>query len=210
MSGKIKICGLYREEDIEYINRARPDYAGFVFYPPSHRNVTESQMGEFRRMLDERISAVGVFVDEEIGRIARLLEEGFIDIVQLHGKENEEYIAELRRSFPGTEIWKAICVRSEQDLVKAEQSSADKILLDNGYGTGTCFDWGLLGGVSRPFILAGGLRPDNIVEALERFHPEILDVSSGVETDKKKDEEKIKRVIENVRNATREAQQRGQ
>ncbi|MCI8326491.1 MAG: phosphoribosylanthranilate isomerase [Lachnospiraceae bacterium] len=196
---KIKICGLYREEDIEYINRYRPDYAGFVFYPKSHRNVEKKKMRYFREKLSREIAAVGVFVNEDIEVIKALAEEGDLDIIQLHGEEDEAYLQRLRRQLPKTEIWRAYKVWSKEDLVRAEGSSADKILLDHGYGTGKCFDWTFLKNQKRPFILAGGLCAENVREAIDRFSPEIVDISSGVETDGKKDREKIKTVIKAVR-----------
>lgn len=196
---KIKICGLYREEDIEYVNRAMPDYAGFVFYEKSHRNVNAEKMMAFRRKLDPRIPAVGVFVDEPMEHIIELITSMAVDIIQLHGQEDESYIRRLRSVLPEIEIWKAFKVRSMEDLKKAESSSADEILLDNGYGTGTCFDWKLLGGMKRDFILAGGINVDNVRDAIEEFKPECVDVSSSVETDKKKDEAKIREIIAKVR-----------
>lgn len=196
---KIKICGLYRQEDIGYVNQYKPDYAGFVFYKRSHRNVDEEQMKRFREALDPKIPAVGVFVNEDTEKIVKLVTEGSIDIVQLHGQEGEAYLQELRKRLPETEIWKAFQIRTTEDLKRAEESSADRILLDNGYGTGACFDWNLLGEQKRPFILAGGLDPENIEEAVVRFSPKIVDISSGVETERKKDEAKIRMVIEKIR-----------
>lgn len=198
---KIKICGLYRDADIEAVNQYRPDYAGFVFYPPSHRYVSREQMKVFREKLRSEIPVVGVCVNLPVEEVADYLREGLIQIAQLHGTEDEAYIETLRSLVPGCEIWKACKVRSAEDLQKIEESSADRILLDNGYGTGNCFDWRLIKDWSakRPFFLAGGLRAENIEEALEEFHPWGVDISSGVETDKQKDPEKIRKIIEQVR-----------
>ncbi|MBQ1878717.1 MAG: phosphoribosylanthranilate isomerase, partial [Erysipelotrichaceae bacterium] len=113
-----------------------------------------------------------------------------LDVIQLHGHEDDDYIEEIR-SQTGLVIWKAFKIREPQDLAAAGASKADMVLLDNGYGTGKQFDWSLLDGFDRPFILAGGLREDNIPEAIRMFDPRVLDVSSGVETDKLKDREKI-------------------
>lgn len=200
-STKIKICGLCRDCDIAYVNETHPDYAGFVFYPPSHRYVTEGQMKHFREMLSPEIPAVGVFVDEPIDQAAKYLKEGMIQIAQLHGNEDENYIGRLRELVPGCEIWKAFRITGSKDLQEAVKSSADRILLDNGYGTGKCFDWQLMQeqDIPRPFLLAGGLRLENIEEAVEKFRPWGVDVSSGVETDKQKDLQKIKALIETVR-----------
>ena len=200
-STKIKICGLYRDTDIDAVNQYRPDYAGFVFYPPSHRYVSREQMKVFRKRLRPEILAVGVCVNLQVEEVADYLREGLIQIAQLHGTEDETYIEKLRSLVPECEIWKACKVRSAEDLQKIEESSADRILLDNGYGTGNCFDWRLIKDWSakRQFLLAGGLRTENIEEALEEFHPWGVDISSGVETDKQKDPEKIRKIIEQVR-----------
>lgn len=207
---KIKICGLFRECDIDYVNETNPDYAGFVFYPPSHRFVNREQMRFFRKKLNPRIPAVGVFVDVPAGEVAGYLKDGLIQAAQLHGKEDDAYIARLRLLAPGQEIWKAFRIRTKQDIADAQNSSADRILLDNGYGTGKCFDWSLMNpgstvqsftrsGMPRDFLLAGGLRLDNIEEALGRFHPWGVDISSGVETEKKKDFQKIRQIIDTIR-----------
>lgn len=198
---KIKICGLFRDCDIGYVNETRPDFAGFVFYPPSHRYVTEEQMRHFRELLSPQIPAVGVFVDAPEEQIAGYLKEGMLQIAQLHGQEDERYIEKLRALAPGCEIWKAFRIAGTEDLKKASESSADRILLDNGYGTGRCFDWKLMEGqdIPRPFLLAGGLRTENIAEAVERFRPWGVDVSSGAETNKQKDLQKIRRMIDSVR-----------
>jgi phosphoribosylanthranilate isomerase len=113
-----------------------------------------------------------------------------VDIVQLHGQEDETYIARLRQ-LTQAPIWKAFKIRSQADLDAAAASSADEILLDNGYGTGQTFDWSLTGGLTRPFLLAGGLTPENIPQAIAQMAPKLIDISSGVETDGAKDRDKI-------------------
>ena len=177
---KIKICGLYRDADIDTVNQYQPDYAGFVFYPPSHRYVTWEQMKDFREKLRSEIPAVGVCVNLPVEEVAAHLKEDLIQIAQLHGTEDEAYMEMLRSLVPGCEIWKACKIRSAEDLQKIENSSADRILLDNGYGIGNCFDWRLL----HSFLLAGGLQSENIKEAINNFAPWGVDISSGVETDK--------------------------
>ena len=133
--------------------------------------------------------------------VASYIEEGLIQIAQLHGAETEEDIRKLRMLEPKAEIWKAFKIRDTKTLAKAQNSGADRILLDNGYGTGSCFDWQLLKEQvpARPYLLAGGLRAENIEEALERFVPWGVDVSSGVETEKEKDFGKIRDIIEIIR-----------
>ena len=191
---KIKICGIRRKEDVDYVNQYKPDYIGFIFWEKSFRYVTGQQAGELRRLLDAQIPAAGVFVDADREKIAELVRGQVIQIIQLHGQESGEEIAAIRRLCPGVPIWKAFKIRNEKDLLQAAQSSADEILLDNGCGTGEAFDHKLLSGFQRRFILAGGLTPETIVKAA-LLQPEAVDISSGVETDKKKDKEKIRRAI---------------
>lgn len=187
---KIKICGLTRAEDVRAVNRARPDFAGFVFWPKSRRAVDAREALALRRALDPDIPAVGVFVDQPPEEISALLRDRIIDIAQLHGHETAEEIEFLRRT--GRPVWKAFKVRSAEDVGLAKESCADVILLDNGYGTGRTFDWGLLERpLSRPWLLAGGLTPENIPDAVRRFDPWGVDISSGVETDGVKDPDKI-------------------
>ncbi len=202
---KIKICGLFREEDIAFVNEARPDYAGFVInFPASHRSISADRLIRLSGRLDKGIEPVGVFVDEKIEAVAELLNAGAISMAQLHGTEDNEYIRLLRVRAPGKKIIKAFKIESAADIAAAENSTADMILLDNGYGTGKCFDWSLIGSIARPFVLAGGLTPRNIPEAIEKFQPYAVDVSSGVEIEKVKDRMKI---IEAVRAAHGEGQE---
>lgn len=197
---RIKICGLFRHEDIDYVNAARPDWCGFVVnFPKSHRSVTPDKARELAARLAPGIIPVGVFVDRPEEEVADLLLDGTISIAQLHGHEDEAYIASLRAAAPGRAIWKAFKIRGEGDLALANESGADMVLLDNGYGTGEAFDWSLAGGIRRPFILAGGLTPENIPEAIRRLNPYGIDVSSGVESGKKKDFSKISAAVEAAR-----------
>lgn len=197
---QIKICGLSRTQDIVYVNEARPDYVGFIMnFPRSHRNVTPEQVRVLRQKLAEDIQAVGVFVDQPIESISAIAQHTGIDFIQLHGSESEQDI-ELLQKQTKLPVIKAFQIRSSEDLQKAQNSCADYILLDSGQGTGTQFDWSLLGSVHRPYFLAGGLTPENIEEAIHKLHPFALDVSSGVETEKQKDFKKIKRVVTSAHN----------
>lgn len=198
---KIKFCGLFREEDIFSVNRFRPDYAGFVFYEKSHRNVGREQAFRLKQLLDKSIKAVGVFVDKDPEYIASLAEQGIIDMIQLHGNEDEGYIRSLR-SLTKAEVIRAYQLQSggsaEENrsiLNDAIDSPADYILIDSGKGTGRTFDWSLLKELKRPYFLAGGLDRDNIKEALDTLYPYCLDISSGIETYRKKDPEKMKEII---------------
>ena len=194
MSTLIKICGIRREQDCEYINEAMPDYAGFIFWEPSFRYIDREKAMQLRSLINRDIKTVGVFVDAEVYEILDIVMSGAIDVVQLHGHEDEDYIKKLRES-SGIPIWKAFKVRSDADLEAAKESTADMVLLDNGYGTGECFDHSLLCDIGRDYILAGGLNPDNIEEIKKNYNPYMLDLSSGVETDKCKDRDKIIKAV---------------
>jgi len=195
---RIKICGLSRPQDIEYANQLAPDYIGFVF-AESRRRVTPEQAARLREGLREGIVPVGVFVNAPPEAVAGLLEDGTIDMAQLHGAEDEAYLARLRR-LTEKPVIKAFSVRSSADLARALAASADYILLDNGAGgTGESFDWSLLRGFPRPFFLAGGLTPETAREAIDAANPFAVDVSSGVETGGVKDFEKMRRFAAAVR-----------
>lgn len=196
---KIKICGLFRPEDAEAVNKAGPDFAGLVFYEKSRRYISPNRAEELRRLIDPAVATVGVFVEAGEMEIVRLYRRGVISIAQLHGGEDEDYIKRLRDLQPDLTIWQAYVVRSRQDIEQAAASPADVVLLDNGYGTGRCFDWTLIGDLPRPFILAGGITPENITEAITRFHPYALDISSGVESAGVKDGKKIAAAVAEVR-----------
>lgn len=196
---KIKICGLKRLEDIEIANKYKPDYVGFVF-ADSKRKVTHDLASEMKHNLDSSIKSVGVFVDEDIDEIIRLYEDGTIDIAQLHGLEDEDYIKRLKqKSNYQLEIINAIEMSDEKDLKEYDNSLADYLLLDSGKGSGKTFDWRLIRkDLNKEFFLAGGLNAENIAEAIEEFDPYAVDLSSSVETDGYKDELKIKKVMEAV------------
>jgi phosphoribosylanthranilate isomerase len=198
MMTKIKFCGLTRECDIKAVNELMPEYIGFVFWPRSKRVVTRELASELKAMLDPSIKAVGVFVDEDIEVVKSLLNDGIIDIAQLHGNEDETYINDLKNS-TGKSVIKAFRIRNEDDAKKAQTSPADWVLLDSGMGTGKTFNWEIIKGVNRPYFLAGGLAPDNAAEAIRELHPYALDVSSGIETEGIKDTKKMTDFYEAVR-----------
>lgn len=195
---KIKLCGLSRPCDIEAANRLKPEYIGFVFLPKSKRYVNYERARELKGMLSPEIKAVGVFVNEAVQTAAELLNAGIIDIAQLHSGEDEDYI-KLLRSLTDKPIIKAFRIRSGDDIARAEESSADYILLDSGMGTGTVFDWSLIQSIKRPYFLAGGLDCDNVGEAIRRLRPYAVDVSSGIETNGLKDNEKMAAFVAAVR-----------
>ena len=195
---RVKMCGLRRAEDIEATNRLMPEYIGFVFAPASRRYIAPEEAAALRQRLRPGIRAVGVFVDAKESAAARLLAEGVIDIAQLHGNEDGAYIARLKAR-TGKPVIRAFRVKNAEDLRAAEASPADMILLDAGAGDGKTFDWSLLSSVSRPFFLAGGLTPENVAEAVKRYHPFAVDVSSGIETDGFKDCNKMRAFMRAVR-----------
>lgn len=198
MSTKVKLCGMTRPEEILVVNKLKPDYVGFVFWPKSKRALTRDRAQELREMLSPDIPAVGVFVDEDPEVILSLVGAGIIQVVQLHGHEPEETLNWLRER-TDVPLWKAFKVRGPEDVAAANASSADLVLLDNGYGTGEPFDWTLMKDVRRPFLLAGGLTPENAEDAIGRFRPYGLDVSSGIETDGVKDPQKMTEFVRRVR-----------
>lgn len=187
---RIKMCGLFRPCDIRAANEIKPEYIGFVFSPGSRRYVMYEQASGLKALLEPDIQAVGVFVDENPKTVAALLDQGVIDIAQLHGREDESYIRKLR-TLTDRPVIKAFCIKNENDAVQAQQSTADYILLDSGAGTGTVFDWKLIQDIQRPYFLAGGLSPDHAAFAVRCLKPYAVDVSSGIETGGRKDKIKM-------------------
>ncbi|MCM1193272.1 MAG: phosphoribosylanthranilate isomerase [Butyrivibrio sp.] len=196
---KIKICGLFRPEDIEYANRVRPDFIGFVFWEKSRRRVTAEQAAALREKLDTEIQTVGVFVDAPCEEIISLLEAGIIDIAQLHGEESEEDIRYIQ-AVTHKPVIKAVKVKERYDVEAWLDSGADWLLFDSGMGSGIAFDRQLLAGVEREYFLAGGLSPEAIRELPEHICPYAVDMSSGVETDGVKNFEKMRAAVEAARN----------
>ena len=184
--------------DVDAVNELRPEYVGFVFAPGSKRRVTPDQAAELKARLIDGVTSVGVFVNEPIENVCRLVDDGVIDVVQLHGSEDEAYISCLRERFHGIVI-QAFKIRSEADVLKANRSSADFILLDSGAGTGKAFDRDLISSVNRDFFLAGGLSAQDVQSAIRRWRPYAVDVSSAIETDGLKDKNKMTAFVEAVR-----------
>ena len=193
---RIKICGLRRPEDIAAVNEARPDYCGFIVeYPKSRRSIDRATLRELVRGLREEIVPVGVFVNAPKELVAELLEEGTIQIAQLHGQESQEYIQELK-VLTEKPLIQAFSIKSKEDVERARESVADYILLDQGSGgTGKVFDWSLVDEVGRPYFLAGGLD----VEAIGLLHPWAVDLSSSLEIDGMKNAGRICQAVEIVR-----------
>lgn len=177
------------------INRYLPDYAGFVF-AKSKRRVSEEKAKELIKVLDGQIKTCGIFVDEDVDKTIRICQELELDVIQLHGRENDGYIKIIRDS-TDARIWKSF------SAVNGSFGSADKILIDSDHpGSGKSFDWDVLKGLEgqmKDIIVAGGLDPENISKLLRHFKPYCVDVSSGVEVMGIKNDRLIKNFIENVR-----------
>jgi phosphoribosylanthranilate isomerase len=206
MCVKVKVCGLRTQEDVRAVNEALPDYAGFIFVSGRKRFVSPGTAAALRRALAPSITPVAVFVNETIDGILRMTAAARIDTVQLHGQETDAYIRELRgRSGGRLKIIKAFRVESEGDVRAAEECAADVILLDNGAGgTGETFRWENLRGIKRKFILAGGIGPDNVAQAIRLTGASGVDASSLLETDGHKDRGKILKFVRAAREPGKE------
>ena len=194
---KIKICGLKRLEDIGIVNKYKPDYIGFVF-ADSKRKVSHKLASELKSNLDSEIISVGVFVDASQEEILDLYDKGIIDMAQLHGHEDENYIASLKeKTNSKLQVINAIEMSEGIDLNEYANTQADYLLLDSGKGSGKTFDWRLIRkDLKKEFFLAGGLDISNICQAIREFEPYAVDLSSSLETDGFKDENKIKEIME--------------
>lgn len=199
---KVKICGLRRTCDIDYVNTYRPDYIGFIFYPKSFRYIDFKKARDLKSRLNPDIGAVGVFVDESVEKILEGYREDAFDLVQLHGSEDERVIEKLKeRKIP---VIKAIKIKNSESFKKTEGLTPDYFLFDVDSktfvgGTGESFNWDLLKNYDgdTPYFLAGGVNTGNVKNLPEDIYA--VDVSSGVETRKYKDKEKIKSIIEKLR-----------
>lgn len=193
---KVKICGLTRMEDIQAVNQYMPDYVGFVFANKSRRFVSPQKAAELKWNLSSSITAVGVFVNEEKEKIARLLDNHTIDMAQLHGQETEQEIRWLEQT--GKSVIKAVSVQSAIDIERWRNSCADYLLFDNGAGgTGQSFDWNLITECTKPYFLAGGIDLNNLADALKKG-AYAIDLSGGAETNGQKDPDKIAKIIKMV------------
>ena len=208
---KVKMCGISKIDTIPAVVEAKPDYMGLVF-APSKRQVTVEQAKTLVEELhkqyavrynSETIKTVGVFVNETIENLLKIAEEVKLDVIQLHGDEDESFIQILKEQ-SNVEIWKAVQVRSAADAEKWIDSSADMLLFDAYHkdergGTGEVFDWSSLDEFERPFMLAGGIDSTNVARAIRTVRPYGIDISSGIETEGVKDDEKMKAFTNIVR-----------
>ncbi len=200
----VKICGITTLEEIDYINELKPDYTGFVF-AESKRKVNIENGKELLKALDKDIKSVGVFRNNTKEYIIEVIENIPLDIIQLHGDEDNDFINYLKDK-TNCEIWKAVGIKNKEDLIKAKDFNVETLLLDGSNpGSGELFPWEYLKeiDVNKRFFIAGGINEENVLEAMENVNPYGVDTSSGVETIengiRKKDKEKIKRLIKKVR-----------
>ena len=183
---KIKLCGMFRDCDIDYANEAKPDYVGFILgFPKSHRNIDAETARRLRSRLDTGIKAVGVFVNSPETTCAEYADCGIIDVIQLHGDEDADFIRRLRE-LTSAPIIKAAKIRTPEDIGRVQALGADYVLLDGAE-------------IRQPFFLAGGLTPENLRQAAESVRPYCVDLSSGVETDRLKDREKMLEAVRVIR-----------
>ena len=215
---KVKMCGISKVETIPAVVEAKPDYMGLVF-APSKRQVTVDQAKTLVEELhkqyatrynsgaeqstNDEIKTVGVFVNETLDNLVKIATEANLDVVQLHGDEDEAFIQSLKER-TNVEVWKAVQIRSAADAETWSDSSADMLLFDAYHkdergGTGEVFDWSCLDEFERPFMLAGGIDSTNVARAIRTVRPYGIDISSGIETDGVKDDEKIKAFTNIVR-----------
>ena len=200
---KVKMCGISKVETIPAVVEAKPDYMGLVF-APSKRQVTVEQAKTLVEVLHKQckaqndtvsIKTVGVFVNETLDNLVTIANEANLDVVQLHGDEDEAFIQSLKER-TNVEVWKAVQIRSAADAEAWIDSSADMLLFDAYHkdergGTGEVFDWSCLDAFERPFMLAGGIDSTNVARAIRTVRPYGIDISSGIETNGVKDDEKI-------------------
>ena len=207
---KVKMCGISKVETIPAVVEAKPDYMGLVFAPSKrqvtvdqakilveelHRGYAKKYGSDTEHDKNDTIKTVGVFVNETVDNLVTIANEANLDAVQLHGDEDETFIQSLKER-TNVEVWKAVQIRTAADAEKWIDSSADMLLFDAYHkdergGTGEVFDWSSLDAFERPFMLAGGIDSTNVARAIRTVRPYGIDISSGIETNGVKDDEKI-------------------
>ena len=215
---KVKMCGISKVETIPAVVEAKPDYMGLVFAPSKrqvtidkaktlveelHKQYTKRYNNGAEQSNNDEIKTVGVFVNETLENLVKIAKEANLDVVQLHGDEDEAFTQSLKER-TNVEVWKAVQIRSAADAEAWIDSSADMLLFDAYHkdergGTGEVFDWSCLDVFERPFMLAGGIDSTNVARAIRTVRPYGIDISSGIETDGVKDDEKIKAFTNIVR-----------
>lgn len=203
---KIKLCGIRRPCDIDYVNHFMPDYIGFIFAPNSPRTITPEFAADICQNLNPHIKKVGVFVNQSVDFISNTASIVKLDVCQLHGNENFQYITELNKNI-NVDVWKAVRVANINDILYADKLNVSTLLLDSFSskshgGTGKTADWNIIANaeITKPFFLAGGLNELNLIDAINQTNPYGVDISSGIETDGFKDYNKIKTVMQIIKN----------
>ena len=196
MQTRLKICGMRREEDIIMANSLDIAYIGFIF-APSKRHIDLPQAQHLKKLLKPTIHAVGVFVDAPLETVIQTVHSGAIDLVQLHGSESKEYISALKEKVSAPVIKTIKMEKHQKD--PASFPDADFFLLDSGAGSGKTFDWNQRVGLTKPVFIAGGIGIENIEEAIKRFHPYAIDVSSSVEVNGVKNIQKMRALSEKLK-----------
>ena len=207
MRTRAKICGITRIEDIHSAVNAGADAIGFVFYAPSPRSVTKEQAKELIQHVPAYVQIVGLFVNATADEIAQVLEVVPLDMLQFHGDETAEQCQQISNQI-GRRWYKAIQVKPELDVINTIKSyqnvGASAVLLDAWHpelkgGTGHSFDWSQFPKLDIPLILAGGLKPDNVEDAIKTTRAYAVDVSGGVESAKGiKDQQLIEQFMQGV------------
>lgn len=204
MRTRVKICGITRQQDADFAADSGADAIGLVFYPPSPRAISIAQAQNITKGLAPFVTKVALFVDPDVADVSRCLDAVSVDIIQFHGDETPEFCSQF-----GKPYIKAVRMKPDTDLAQLAEAyaSADALLLDTYQpgvpgGTGTTFDWSLISQIDKPIILAGGLKTDNVAEAIKQVQPFAVDVSGGVEVEKGiKSHDKISAFMREVANA---------
>ena len=195
---KIKLCGMMNPPDVITAMELGVDYVGFILSKDFRRTIPLGTFCELESYLEgSAVKKVGVFVNEPIESILEYYEES-LDVIQLHGQEDMQYIKTLQQ-YTKKPIIKAFKITSAEDVQMANKSTADYVLLDSGTGTGMTFDHSLIEGIDRPYFLAGGLTALNVKEAIRNLHPYAVDASSSLETDGRKDKNKMTEFVNAIR-----------
>ena len=198
---KIKFCGIRRLEDVAFCNELQPEYLGMILSSGFRRTISPETAEQLVKAKSRSIAAVGVFVNETPEHIAQVLKQVPLDVIQLHGSETAEIVSGVRWR-TGLPVWKAVQVQTDADIQAARQLGADQLILEGkAGGMGITADWELIAGAkpAQPFLLAGGLTPENVAEAAARVQPDGVDLSSGIETGGVKDYAKMKRIVTIIR-----------
>ena len=204
---KIKFCGIRRLEDVAAVNLCQPDYMGMILSGGFRRSISQEQAQRLVQEKSDAIAAVGVIVNESSETICRMAEQLHLQVIQLHGNESAEQIQTLQQK-TGLPVWKALRIGTLEELEAAGTNPADCLILEGKTGagiggTGVCADWELLARHSwnRSFFLAGGLQPENVLEAIATVSPTGVDFSSGIEEDGVKSLRRMKQLMTLIRGA---------